>query len=267
MKIFKKYTVVLGTLLFVQLAFSQFTIPKKPSLQTSVYDYASVLSPSQKSRLENKLIRYSDSTSTQIVVITVKTIKGESLGILTPRWAQKWGIGDAKKDNGVLILLAEKEHKIWISPGYGAEIKLTAGITGTIVRNIIIPEFKRGDYYAGLNKGADAIFEVLKGTFKNTQAKKKRSRKTNSKFPVRLVIIIIFIIVAIISKISRGGGNGRGGRRSTGSSLLTAILLSGAGRSSGSFGGSSGGGFSGGGGFGGGFGGGGFSGGGAGGGW
>lgn len=267
MKIFKKYTVVLVALLFVQLAFSQFTIPKKPSLQTSVYDYASVLTPAQKANLENKLIRYSDSTSTQIVLITVKTIKGESIGILTPRWAQKWGIGDAKKDNGVLILLAEKERKIWIAPGYGAEIKLTAGITGTIVRNIIIPQFKRGDYYAGLNKGADAIFGVLNGTFKNTQAKKRTSNKTNSKYPVRLIIIVIFIIVVIASKISRGGGgNGRGGRRSTGSALLTAILLSGAGRSSGSFGGSSGGGF-GGGGFGGGFGGGGFSGGGAGGGW
>jgi len=268
MKIFKKYTLVLVALLFVQLAFSQFTIPKKPSLQTSVYDYASVLSPSQKANLEDKLIRYSDSTSTQIVVITVKTIKGESIGILTPRWAQKWGIGDAKKDNGILILLAEKEHKIWIAPGYGAEIKLSAGITGTIVRNIIIPEFKRGDYYAGLNKGADAIFEVLKGTFKNTQAKKRISNKTKSKFPVRLVIIVIFIIVAIISRITRGGGGRNGGRRSTASNILTAILLSGAGRSSGGFGGgSSGGGFSGGGGFGGGFGGGGFSGGGAGGGW
>jgi len=267
MKIIKKYTVVLVALLFVQLAFSQFTIPKKPSLQTSVYDYAQVLSSSQKSRLENKLIRYSDSTSTQIVLITVKTIKGESIGILTPRWAQKWGIGDAKKDNGVLILLAQKERKIWIAPGYGAEIKLTAGLTGTIVRNIIIPEFKRGDYYAGLNKGSDAIFNVLNGTFKNTQAKKRNSQNTDSKFPVRLIIIIIFIIIVIISKFTRGGGgNGRGGRRSTGSALLTAILLSGAGRSSGGFGGSSSGGF-GGGGFGGGFGGGGFSGGGAGGGW
>lgn len=267
MKIIKKYSVVLVALLFIQLAFSQFTIPEKPSLQTSVYDYAQVLTSSQKSNLENKLIRYSDSTSTQIVVITVKTIKGESIGILTPRWAQKWGIGDAKKDNGVLILLAEKERKIWIAPGYGAEIKLTAGINGTIVRNIIIPEFKKGNYYAGLNKGADAIFEVLNGTFKNTQTKKRTSNKTNSKYPVRLIIIVIFIIIVIISKFTRGGGgNGRGGRRSTGSALLTAILLSGAGRSSGSFGGSSGGGF-GGGGFGGGFGGGGFSGGGAGGGW
>ncbi|MCF6212438.1 MAG: TPM domain-containing protein [Flavobacteriaceae bacterium] len=267
MKIFKKYTVVLVALLFVQLAFSQFTIPKKPSLQTSVYDYAQVLTASQKTRLEKKLIRYSDSTSTQIVVITVKTIKGESIGILTPRWAQKWGIGDAKKDNGILILLAEKERKIWIAPGYGAEIKLTAGITGTIVRNIIIPEFKRGSYYNGLNKGADAIFEVLNGTFKNTQAKKRTSNKTNSKYPVRLIIIVIFIIIVIISKFTKGGGNSRGGRHSTGSALLTAILLSGAGRSSGSFGGSSGGGGFGGGGFGGGFGGGGFSGGGAGGGW
>lgn len=262
MKIIKKYPIVLLALLFVQLAFSQFTIPDKPSLQTSVYDYANILTSLQKSDLENKLIRYSDSTSTQIVVITVKTIKGESIGILTPRWAQKWGIGDAKKDNGVLILLAEKEHQIWIAPGYGAEIKLTAGINGTIVRNIIIPEFKRGDYYAGLNKGADAIFEVLNGTFKNTQAKKRKSQKRKSKFPARLVIIVIFIIIVIISKIKRGGGGGRGGRSSVASGILTAILLSGAGRSSGGFGGGSSGG-----GFGGGFGGGGFSGGGAGGSW
>jgi len=268
MKHFRKSTLFLGFILFVQMTFAQFTIPPKPTLQTSVYDYAQILDAAQKTRLEKKLIGYADSTSTQIVIITIKSLKGESIGILTPRWAHKWGIGNAKKDNGVLILLAEKERKIWISPGYGAEIKLTAGITGTIVRNIIIPEFKKGDYYAGFNKGVDAIFKVLKGTFKNTQTKKRKQAKNNGKLPLKAIIIIVLFVFIIISKISRGGGRGnsRGGRRSTGADILTAILLSGAGRSHGSFGGSSGGGF-GSGGFGGGFGGGGFSGGGAGGGW
>ena len=133
-------------LLFVQVGFAQFDIPAKPKLQTSVYDYAAILDANQKAALEQKLIQYSDSTSTQIVVITVETINGEDIGILTPKWAHEWGIGQAKEDNGVLILLANKERKIWIAPGYGVEHLLTAGTTGSIVRDVIIPEFKTGEF-------------------------------------------------------------------------------------------------------------------------
>jgi uncharacterized protein len=251
---------------FIQVTFAQFTIPKVPKLQTSVYDYASILSANEKAALEQKLIQYSDSTSTQIVVITVETINGEDIGILTPKWAHEWKIGQAKEDNGILILLANKERKIWISPGYGVEIKLTAGITGDIVRDVIIPEFKAGDFYAGLDKGADAIFEVLKGTYKANKA-----NKNDGGFPSFIIIFIIFIILMIIfSNKNRGGGNGgRGFRRdSTAADILETIILTRAGRGGfgGGFGGGSSGGF-GGGGFSGGFGGGGFSGGGAGGGW
>ena len=135
------------------LLFAQFTIPEKPSFQTSVYDYANVLSATEKAQLEDKLIKYSDSTSTQIVVITIESLKGEDIGILTPKWGQIWGIGGtSKNDNGVLILLAKAERKIWISAGYGLEDRLTAGIGGEITRNSIIPEFKAGNYYKGLDK-------------------------------------------------------------------------------------------------------------------
>ena len=82
------------------MAHAQFDIPKKPSFQTSVYDYADVLNPTEEKELENKLVRYSDSTTTQIVVITIDDLKGESIGLLTPRWAQEWGIGQEKEDNG-----------------------------------------------------------------------------------------------------------------------------------------------------------------------
>ncbi len=240
------------------IAQAQFTIPDKPSFQTSVYDYADVLNPTEEKELENKLIRYSDSTSTQIVVISVEEIKGEDIGILTPRWAHQWGIGQAKEDNGILILLAKTERKIWIAPGYGVEDRLTAGINGELIRNIIIPEFKSGSYYNGLDKGADAIFEVLKGKYKGTRKEKSKS------FPILPIIIFIFVIILIISK-SKGGGRSGG---SGGIDLADIIILSSLGRSNG--GGSNGGGSFGGGssgGFGGGFGGGGFSGGGAGGSW
>ncbi len=249
-------------LLFFQSISAQYKIPKKPTFETSVYDYVNALTPNQKARLENKLIRYSDTTSTQIVVVVINSTKGESIGILAPRWAQEWGIGQAKEDNGVFVLLAKGDRNIWIAPGYGVEHLLTAGITGELTRNIIIPEFKKGNYYAGLDKGSDAIFQVLKGAYKG--ARKKASKKGFNPGP------IMFIVFMIIFFILRRRGGGRGGRRgSVAGGVLEAIILSNMGRggfgSGGSFGGSSSGGF--GGGFGSGFGGGGFSGGGAGGSW
>ena len=237
---------------------AQFTIPKVPSFQTSVYDYADILNPQEEKALENKLIRYSDSTTTQIVVISIEDLKGEDIGILTPKWAHEWGIGQEKEDNGILILVAKNDRKIWISPGYGVEDRLTAGINGELIRNVIIPEFKAGSYYQGLDKGADAIFDVLKGKYKGTRKESKNN------FPFVLIVIFVIILILIISKGSKGGGgNYRGG---SGLDLGDIIILSSLGRGNGGFGGGSfGGGSSGG--FGGGFGGGGFSGGGAGGSW
>lgn len=251
---------LLVCLLVTQISFAQFDIPEKPSFQTSVYDYANVLSADEKAQLEEKLIRYSDSTTTQIVVITIESLKGEDIGILTPKWGHAWGIGGTEKnDNGVIILLAKAEKKIWISAGYGLEDRLTAGIGGEITRNIIIPEFKAGSYYNGLDKGTDALFDVFKGKYKGERKKSKKDKN----IPILPIIIIVFIILALISRNKKDGGNS--GSSGVGPSILDVILLSSLGRGGGS--GGFGGGSSGGGGFGGGFGGGGFSGGGSGGDW
>ncbi len=249
--------------MFAQIGLAQFTIPEKPSFQTSVYDYAKVLSDSEKQQLEEKLIRYSDSTTTQIVVVTIDNLKGEDIGILAPKWGHEWGVGQAKEDNGVFILLSKEDHKIWIAPGYGVEDKLIAGTTGEIVREIIIPEFKAGSYYNGLDKGADAIFDVLKGKYKGT----RKHGLSNGVSPIVIMLVLFVIVLIIVSSVKGNGkGNGGGGGLMRSPSLLDIIVLSSLGRSSGGgfgggFGGSSGGGF------GGGFGGGGFSGGGAGGSW
>ncbi|WP_333878846.1 TPM domain-containing protein [Flavobacterium sp.] len=245
-----------------QMGFAQYEIPKKPSFQTSVYDYAQLLQPEEKSQLEEKLIRYADSTTTQIVVVIIESLKGEDIGILTPKWGHAWGIGGTEKDdNGVIILLAKAERKIWISAGYGLEDRLTAGIGGEITRNIIIPEFKAGSYYKGLDKGTDAIIDVFKGKYKGERKKNK-----SDGFPILPIIIIFIVLLIIIAKNKNNGGNsgGRGG----GIDLADIIILSSLGRGGGGgFGGFGGGSSGGGGGFGGGFGGGGFSGGGSGGSW
>lgn len=252
--------------LITQIGFAQYTIPKVPSVQTSVYDYANLLSGAEKAQLEEKLIHYSDTTTTQIVVVTIESLQNEDISQLATKWAHTWGIGGtAKDDNGVIILVAKAERKIAIMPGYGLEDRLTAGIGGEIIRNIITPEFKAGSYYNGLDKGTDALFDVFKGKYKGERKKNK-----GKDFPILPFIVIVIIILVLISKNKGGGGGNSGNRGGGGPSLLDVIILSSLGRGGGGGfgGGSSGGGFGGGGGgFGGGFGGGGFSGGGSSGGW
>lgn len=258
--------------------FAQYEIPPVPEFQTSVYDEIGLLSSSQKLALEEKLIRYSDTTSTQIVVIAISSTKGEYINYLGAQWGEKWGIGQEKEDNGILILLAKDDRKIGINTGKGIEHLLTDALSKRIIDRDIVPYFKRNDYYGGLNRAADAIFEVMNGEYQDT----RESNNNGFPFIVLFILFIVFIIFVIAISKSRGGGHGgnRGNRRDDDArSILEAIILSNMGRgsysrgssSSGGFGGwggsSSGGGSFGGGGFGGGFGGGSFGGGGASGGW
>lgn len=250
-------------MLLSYFGFSQFKIPEIPKLQTSVYDYADVLNDSEEKALEDKLVHFSDSTSTQIVIITINDLKGEDVGVLATNWGQKWGIGKAKEDNGVIILVAKNDRKISIRNGYGLEQYLTAGNTGEIIRNVITPEFKAGSYYNGLDAGTTAIFEVIKGTYKGIR---EQNKDISPVFVFLFLAFFLLIFIIIFKNRNKGGSSGTGSFG--GPSLLDAIILSNMGRSGGSFGGSSGGGFGGSsGGFGGGFGGGGFSGGGASGSW
>ncbi|MFV9552411.1 TPM domain-containing protein [Algibacter sp. PT7-4] len=266
----KKYFYFLILSLVFNVVHAQYNIPEKPEFQTSVYDYVNLLSASQKNNLERKLIKYSDTTSTQIVIAIINSTNGENISYLGAKWGQKWGIGQEKKDNGILILLAHADRKIAINTGYGVEHLLTDALSKRIIERDIIPYFKQNDYSGGLNRGADAIFEVMNGEYKG-------SRQANQgNFPIGLVIIFLFIFIIILISISknRRGGGGNHGNRSDSRDILEAIILSNMGRgsyrrgSSSGWGSSSGGGWSsGGGGFGGGFGGGGFGGGGASGGW
>lgn len=245
--------------------FAQIQVPEKPTVQTSVYDKVGILSTEEKTSLEQKLIKYYDSTSTQIVVAVIPSLQGEDIAIFATEWAHLWGIGQAKEDNGVFVLVATDDRKLTIRTGYGVEHLLTDAMSKRIITNIITPEFKQGNYYGGLDKGTDVIIQILQGEYKNNQ-QKNRNNKGFSMLPI--LIIIIILIIAFSSKKDRGSGpfNNRGRNRNAADGMLEAIILSSLGRGSGGFGSSSGGGF-GSGGFGGGFGGGGFGGGGASGGW
>jgi len=255
-----KYRLFTALMLFgVYGVFAQYQIPEKPEFQTSVYDYVGLLNDGQKAGLENKLIKYSDTTTTQIVVVIIASTNGEDINYLGANWGEKWGIGQAKQDNGILILLAKDDRKIAIQTGKGVEHLLTDAMSKRIIENDILPQFRTGDYYSGLDQAADAIFYVMRGEYEGTRPQDETSPSPKSFLP------ILFIIIIIIFIFSRNRRNK--GPRSAAGTIMDAIILSSLGRG-GFGGGSSGGGFGGGGGgFGGGFGGGSFGGGGASGSW
>lgn len=248
---------------------AQYTIPPPPAKDSMrvkrVYDKADILSRSQEQLLNRRLIGYADTTSTQIVIVTIKDLNGDDISLLGSRWGAAWGVGQASEDNGIFILLSTGDRKIDIATGYGIEYRMTDLETKTIIDQVIIPEFKQGSYYNGLDAGVSAIFQAIEGEFEGTESGKKKIVDWAQYFPF-LIFFIIFILLKYLQYRNRGGRGGRGGGGEfVADSFLEYIILSGGGRSSGSFG--SGGSF-GGGGFGGGtFGGGSFGGGGASGSW
>jgi uncharacterized protein len=232
-------------------------LPPVPSFQTSVYDYADILPGDKEKFLEQKLIRYSDSTSTQIVIATIPSVRGRDINLFATEWAHKWGIGRAGKDNGIFILVAPKDRKVAISTGYGVESRLTDALSRRIIENYMIPYFKKGDYFRGLHLATDVIFKLLTGEFKAEQVKHSNELRF---WDLLVIIIIVLFIIWVLSKIS----GGRGGRGYTIDNPGGPVIFRGGG--TGGFGGGFGGGSFGGG-FSGGFGGGGFGGGGASGSW
>lgn len=257
-------------LLFVISCFQAFAqggkIPPKPALATSYYEIGTtLLNEEQKKTIEQKLINYADSTSTQIVVVVVPDTDGEAPWKYAFDIADQWGIGQKGKDNGILLLVAKNDRQIYIAAGDGVQQLLTDATARLIIENDIKPSFKEGDYFAGIDKGTTSIIQVMKGEYKEEHTDLRKKGKESGGGGIFLFIIIFVIIIIIAAK--RGGGRGGNNRGGFGSTLTDILILSSLGRSGGGSGfGGSGGGF-GGGGFGGGFGGGGFSGGGAGGSW
>jgi uncharacterized protein len=175
-----------------------------------VSDYSDILSPKEEAYLENLLLDYADTTSTQIAIITVGTTGGDNINLITAEIAARWKIGQQDKDNGCLILVASEDRELSIQNGYGLEPYLTDFTSKQIIENEILPEFKAGSYFKGLVAGSNAIFEVLNGTYegKGGRSSDNRSRKKNFG---KLLVLIIFIII-YLSRNSRGGGGGGGYR-------------------------------------------------------
>ncbi|MDR6941579.1 TPM domain-containing protein [Mucilaginibacter pocheonensis] len=201
---FKKIILFFSLLLCAFVAFAQ-DFPERST--TLVTDYTNTLSADDKQRLENKLVAFNDSTSTQIAVVMLKSVGNYDINEYGAALGRKWGIGQKGKNNGILILVALGDRKLTIQTGYGAEGALPDIVTQQIRVNDINPRFKQGDYYGGLNAGIDQIIKYTKGEYKaDKKAKTKQNGGGGSAF---IVLIIIVVVIVLIFRNRGGGGGGR----------------------------------------------------------
>ncbi|MFV0531186.1 MAG: TPM domain-containing protein [Flavobacteriales bacterium] len=214
-------------------------IPEKPKKIYPVVDDANLLTNNEEQLLNTKLINHFKNTSTEILIVTIKSLQGANENMVAAQIGEDWGIGEKEKDNGIVILVSEKEHKIAIQSGYGANIYLTATLAKQIISNNISPYFKQNNFYGGLDKGTDAIFQVLEGKY-NDQPTQQEDIPV---FPI-ILFIILFIILISLRNNGRGGNGDRHYKKSLGpiDIILTSSGRSSWGGSSGGFGGFGGGG-------------------------
>jgi uncharacterized protein len=251
-------------LLFSVCAFAQIEkiVPDRPTPPRLVNDFAHVLTPEQIDALERKLVAYDDSTSNQIAVVTIQTTNDYAIDDVALGVLRKWGVGNKEKDNGIVILAAIADRKIWIATGYGMEGVVPDITAQTIIDHDILPNFRSGDYYRGFDEAANSIFKAAAGEYKAPEGYGQRGKGSRiSTGKIIIAIIILFFILNMFGGGGKGGGfMSRRGYRGFGGPIIFPGGFGGGGW------GSSGGGGFGGGGFGG-FGGGGGGGGGAGGSW
>ncbi|MFN8308829.1 MAG: TPM domain-containing protein [Chitinophagales bacterium] len=255
-----KYIGLLLLLLFGQLLKAQ-QIPQRPDPPRLVNDFEHLLTNDEVAILEQKLDSYSDSTSTQIVIVTIPSLEGAPVEDYAATLGQKWGVGVKGKHNGVVLLVSKHDRTGYIATGYGVEDGLNTNVCARIYQQIMVPNFRKGDFYAAFDEATTAITDVLAGKFVNDIGEKDSS----SGIPTVVVILIVIFVIFLLIAMSRNNRAQNFSRR--GSSSGWGPFFGGGGGGFGGFGGFGGGGSSSSGGGFGGFGGGSFSGGGSGGSW
>jgi uncharacterized protein len=188
-----------------------------PSLTGRVVDSASMLSVSAKANIESQLKAYEAKSSDQVVIATVKSLEGYEISDYANRLFRAWKIGQAKQNNGVLLLIAKDDRKVRIEVGYGLEGTLTDTLSGLIIRENIVPKFKAGDVDGGMSQAVASIIKVLAGDASEMQARAAAHAKTvqqNSNqgdslipFVIIIVIFLIFFLNARQNQQSRMGNS------------------------------------------------------------
>jgi uncharacterized protein len=193
-------------------------IPAQPPQY--VVDLAGVLNAETRTRLNTRLKDLEAATTAQVVVLTINSLEGEPIESFSHQTAVKWGIGQKGKDNGVLITVAVKDRKYRIEVGYGLESALPDSLVGSLGREYLVPNFKKGDFAGGIVAAVTALADKISGG-KVSQAEEgsapppaktvRQSGSRGSINPLTAVLLLIFVLLIAINifrKARKGGGGG-----------------------------------------------------------
>ncbi len=201
-RIIHKLTLILTFLLMLgNTNLSAQEIPDAPNPPCLVNDFAKILNQEEIRMLEQKLVRFSDTTSNQITIVTVNDLKGYAISDFAIQLGEKWKVGQAKLNNGVVIVVKPKigneRGQAFIAPGYGLEPVITDAVSRRMIENVLIPEFRKKNYYAGLDKATDDLMKLASGEISSKEYAKGKS------LPAQATIVVLFVIIMIIFTMLR----------------------------------------------------------------
>ncbi|HEX6218608.1 MAG TPA: TPM domain-containing protein [Sphingomicrobium sp.] len=189
-------------------------LPARP--QTPVLDQAGLLRPEQVVDIESKAAALYERTGRTLFVATVNSLDGLTIEDYGVRLIRHWQVGDEKRDDGVILIVAPNERKVRIETGYGAEGFLPDILAGRIIRDTILPRFREGDMGGGVVAGASAIIDQMardpEATAREvimTKVREGERAKDAAKVAIIPVIVIVIIFFVIIGSIARGIGGRR----------------------------------------------------------
>jgi uncharacterized protein len=199
------------------ISWSQIPDPMNPPRFVNNFSQTGILSSVQEEELEQLLDAFEQETSNEITVVIVDDLGGDEAWHYASELGEKWGIGKADKDNGIVILVKPTEekggHQVFISPGRGLEGAVTDISCGEIVDNELIPNFKKGDYFTGIKNAIVVLEKMAKGEI-NEKSYRKANKKNDLVSSIFGFLFIIILIIVLIRKGGRGGNGttfGRGG--------------------------------------------------------
>jgi uncharacterized protein len=247
------FAAVLALCLAVTVAFAALDFP---ALTGRVVDQANIIPAASRTALETKLETLENKSGIQLVVATVKSLQGGDIETYANQLFRAWKLGEAKKNNGVLLLVAPAEHKVRIEVGYGLEGTLTDALSNVIITTAIVPRFKANDFAGGIERGVDGIIEVLTTDAADWHAKAQvRQEDPYAAFSAIFPFLLVFLLILLFRYLMGGAQGTPSGRYVNRGGRTVFIPYSGStwgsswgAGSSGGFGGGFGGGFSGGGG-------------------
>ena len=251
----------LGLVLTMVASLSSASAQEFPALTGRVVDGAGLIDAAAKSAIEQKLAAFEQTSSDQVVVVTVPDLQGYAIEDFGVGLGRAWKIGRENENNGVILLVSRDDRKVRIEVGYGLEGTMTDALSSVIIQNDILPSFRAGDYQAGIAKGVDGILQVLSGDAAELQARAERNAGWQGEDVESTLFILVFVAIwlfviagGMMTFFARRFGTKVGKNRWRWLGMVWALNQASQsgrsyGRSSGGFGGgSSGGGFSGGGG-------------------